>query len=496
MLKEPGSAILHRCNFWVLFVVWLPIAWGVIGPPTVSSPDGKQWNYSDQVLSCVRGLSPNAHAVLPDAYDDCRIGTNFRYDSFYPALILNVTTITDIQAAVRCAAELELNVIPMNGGHSFEGMSCTDDILLHLDEFSDIISIDSLGDETFATVQSGIRLARLYGTIIEYSDSVPDNFVIAGGTCPTVGVTGHCLCGGYGMLGRYVGLTSDQVVEIQFVDASGALITATASNDYKDIFWSMKGGCSSAFGIITHLKFRLLKLPSPYITTIDIPPIPYTDDIYEIAMRWQTWATQKVTEKCTSTWHFTSEGASIQAVYLGSISDDDYTILANQLAIVLKNTMSLQSVIDASSHGSFLDAVLWWSNDSQLQSLEDLLSVKSLPPLDERSSSRRKSKSLFALKDPIPISGVQSLVKYFVEGDLNAIEWKAYGGVNQLTDIFYTDDRSPLLRGHLLEMHYGNSYGGGGSEDEDAELVQSVDNIGVDLQKYFAGPTGYVGYAC
>ena len=32
------------------------------------------------------------------------------------------------------------------------------------------------------------------------------------GTCPTVGVTGHILCGGYGRLGRYTGLTSDQVL--------------------------------------------------------------------------------------------------------------------------------------------------------------------------------------------------------------------------------------------------------------------------------------------
>jgi hypothetical protein len=36
-----------------------------------------------------------------------------------------------------------------------------------------------------------MRLAKLYGSII----NITQDFVVAGGTCPTVGVTGHTLCG-------------------------------------------------------------------------------------------------------------------------------------------------------------------------------------------------------------------------------------------------------------------------------------------------------------
>jgi hypothetical protein len=221
------------------------------------------------LMACIEGLSPTARPVASDQYDDCRIGTNLRYDSYFPALILNVTTIEDIKAAVVCAASFDVNVVPMNGGHSFEGMSCTNDLLLHLDSFHALLSVvDSASGDKLVTVQSGIRLARLYGLVIQYSDgqkktkysitgsagtsatpaatpsatpaattsattaattsattaattsatpaatpaATGDNtYVVAGGTCPTVGVVGHTLCGGYGMLGRFVGLTSDQI---------------------------------------------------------------------------------------------------------------------------------------------------------------------------------------------------------------------------------------------------------------------------------------------
>ena len=60
------------------------------------------------------------------------------------------------------------------------------------------------------------RLARLYGLLVQslYPDSEAVDagistdspyYVLAGGTCPTVGVTGHVVCGGYGMFGRMIG---------------------------------------------------------------------------------------------------------------------------------------------------------------------------------------------------------------------------------------------------------------------------------------------------
>ncbi len=66
-----------------------------------------------------------------------------------------------------------------------------------------------------------------------------------------------------------------------------------------------------------------------------------------------------------------------------------------------------------------------------------------------------------------------------------------------------TDDRSPLFRGHIMEMHYGDSY----VPDEsisgdpeaiaaaDAELITRIDGIGNSLvNEYHVGYNAYIGY--
>lgn len=44
-----------------------------------------------------------------------------------------------------------------------------------------------------------------------------------------------------------------------------------------------------------------------------------------------------------------------------------------------------------------------------------------------------------------------------------------------------------------MEMHYGSGYGGEGSVEEDRALVEQVNAVRATLQKYFTGPTGYIG---
>lgn len=470
----------------------------MLGVPRSSSGTGTGTRAGDDLLSCISEMAPETTPVSPNLFDDSRIGTNFRYDSFHPILILNVSTVSVIQAAVVCAGKQGVTVIPMNGGHSFEGMSCTDGLLLHLDEFNDVVAVDESESGVLMTVEAGIRLARMYGLVIQYSDAQAaagseSSYAVAGGTCPTVGVTGHTLCGGYGMLGRHVGLTSDQLVSIQLVTAGGDVVTATADNEHRDLFWAAKGGCSSAFGIVVSLTFRLLKLKSSAITTMDML-IPYNiPDVEGIAVWWQVWASREAIDTATSTIHLQSDGLRLQTVYIGSKADSEFANLVAEMAVGLKNFATADDIWASSIEGNFLDAVLWWSGDNDLNSVDDLLAVKSLDPLDTRSHSRRKSKSLLALGRPIPREGIKSIIDYEISGELNAVEWKVYGGVNPVTDTFYTDDRSPLLRGHLLEMHYGNSYGGEGSPEEDAQLVQDVDAIGETLSKYFAGTAGYIG---
>jgi FAD/FMN-containing dehydrogenase len=182
----------------------------------------KSQNKSRIIEQCIQVSSQLTVQFIPvksSFYNDSRIGVNFRYDFMYPLLIVNVTHWKDVQASVNCAREFGVEINIMNGGHSFEGASCTNGILLHMDSFSDIIShriyrVQS-NQLSYIKIQAGMRLARLYGLVAEINQNYTNNpqssstsnnnisesasqkgiYVLGAGTCPTVGVTGHVLCG-------------------------------------------------------------------------------------------------------------------------------------------------------------------------------------------------------------------------------------------------------------------------------------------------------------
>jgi FAD/FMN-containing dehydrogenase len=75
------------------------------------------------------------------------------------------------------------------------------------------------------------------------------------GTCPSVGVGGLALGGGYGFASRAWGLTSDNLVAARVVTADGKAL-AVDSSHHSDLFWALRGGGGGNFGIVTQLTFR------------------------------------------------------------------------------------------------------------------------------------------------------------------------------------------------------------------------------------------------
>lgn len=455
-------------------------------------------------------------------YNNSRIGTNFRYDNYFPAVIVNIGTVADIEATVKCAKEAHFELGVMNGGHSFEGMSCTQGVLLNMNNFSGVLEFDITSVIPHIKVQSGIRLARLYGIIIELTEKSEQKYILGAGTCPTVGVTGHVLCGGYGYLGRNLGLTSDQVMEMEIMLSNGTVVSASNEMN-RDLFWALRGGCSSSFGIVTSIAFRLYPLPYPNVTVIELPLLLYSGLNVSInaALWWQIWSSVLVTKECSSTLTFEPYGMAIRALCTASLQQSMAWTLQDFIS-GLSAAFTEKDIRHSYKEVSMFDAIVWWTSDSSLTTLQDFLAVDSLPPLTSRSRSRRKAKSLL-VPQILSRETVAELITYRTAGlvrenqirggraggcgggcpassyscGLNQIEWKAYGGVNSATGSLYTDTNSPLLRGSLFEMHFGSSYscdmdsaadGGNTSwvggddhticQEDDERLVNCVNSIG------------------
>ena len=130
---------------------------------------------------------------------------------------------------------------------------------------------------------------------------------------------------------------------------------------------------------------------------------------------------------------------------------------------------------------------------------------------------------------PISREGISKMVLLRCNecNQLNQIEWKAHAGVVSVTEYnthktnnrrllgsesdylvadkvgskhsdgaahpMYTDDRSPLVRGELFEMHYGNSES---SPSEDNDLLTNISTISVCVSQYIQHnyDTSYIGY--
>jgi FAD/FMN-containing dehydrogenase len=66
------------------------------------------------------------------------------------------------------------------------------------------------------------------------------------------------LGGGLSFLAAAHGYSSDAFVELDVVLVTGDLVTATATNEYSDLFWALKGG-GNRFGIVTRYELEAIQ---------------------------------------------------------------------------------------------------------------------------------------------------------------------------------------------------------------------------------------------
>jgi FAD/FMN-containing dehydrogenase len=78
---------------------------------------------------------------------------------------------------------------------------------------------------------------------------------IPSGVCPSVGVGGHALGGGWGFTSRKHGLMADNMLEAQVVINNGSLVVANSSQN-SDLLQALKGAGANSFGIYTLPKLN------------------------------------------------------------------------------------------------------------------------------------------------------------------------------------------------------------------------------------------------
>ncbi|KAL5976155.1 hypothetical protein ACLOJK_020485 [Asimina triloba] len=78
-----------------------------------------------------------------------------------------------------------------------------------------------------------------------------------------IGTGGHFGAGGIGTLMRKHGLAADHIIDASFIDAEGRILNRKSMGE--DLFWAIRGGGASSFGVVLEWKIRLVHVP-PTVT--------------------------------------------------------------------------------------------------------------------------------------------------------------------------------------------------------------------------------------
>jgi len=169
-----------------------------------------------------------------------------------PGLIAIIDGVSDIQAAVQAAAEVNLLTAIRCGGHSLAGFStCEGGMVIDLSRMRSV-SVDE--KKRRARFAGGCLL----GNIDQATQKV--GLVYPAGVVSQTGVSGLVLGGGFGWLTRLYGMSCDNVEGFTLVVADGSMVHASATEN-PDLFWALRGGGGN-FGVVTEFEVKLHPLRS------------------------------------------------------------------------------------------------------------------------------------------------------------------------------------------------------------------------------------------
>ena len=169
-----------------------------------------------------------------------------------PCVIVRPKNIADVMHAVRFAREEGIAASVRGGGHSVAGKSVADGAIMIDLSLMREVQIDPA--RRTALIQGGAT----WGEFDRESEKF--GLVTTGGVISSTGVCGLTLGGGIGWLMGKLGLSCDNVISADLVNADGNHLPVAATQN-EDLFWAIRGGGGN-FGIVTALEFRLHDLVS------------------------------------------------------------------------------------------------------------------------------------------------------------------------------------------------------------------------------------------
>lgn len=241
-----------------------------VTPVTPTTPDGGPY------AALARQMK--GQLLLPGQgnFNVLSLPANARYDSVTPVALARCVGADDVSAVLSFALANQLPFTARSGGHSYLGASTGTGLVIDTGPM-DGVRMD--GD--IVVVGAGAKLADIYRTLL----ALPQPRLLPSGSCPTVGIAGIALGGGYGYFQRLYGLTCDALVGATLIGADGKTRVCDATTN-PDLFWALRGGGGGNFGIVTELRLRTWPMPA---TSSSVAQWVGRDNCVQVLTAWSAW---------------------------------------------------------------------------------------------------------------------------------------------------------------------------------------------------------------
>jgi len=222
-------------------------------------------------------ISSKDGTVLVPGIDPIKDLANFNARiKVVPQVLVECKTPLAVSQTILWAKKFGIPIRGRSGGHSFEGFSLVDGVVIDVKPMRKIV-VDA--SKQTARIGAGARLVEINDSLFVHG------LGLSAGSCPRVGIAGLTLGGGHGLSSRKFGLTTDNLLSLTMVDASGNNIEASDTVN-PDLLWASKGGGGGNFGVVTEFEFQVHAVGNVQIFYLSWPPAKAA----QVLASWQKFA--------------------------------------------------------------------------------------------------------------------------------------------------------------------------------------------------------------
>jgi FAD/FMN-containing dehydrogenase len=292
--------------------------WMAVG--ALGWPVHKASALTDMPLEALKaGLGKDDLLLVPSStrYSEYNVAFNKR-TMLSPRVRVVVSTAAAVQNAILWAKKNGVNFALRSGGHSYEGFSQSKELVI---DVRGLNQIDVEAEKNLVTVGAGVALGDIYKRLAVHNMAIP------AGSCFPVGVSGHTLGGGFGLLSRAFGLACDNVISMEMIDAFGQIRNVN-DKENPDLFWALRGGGSGNFGVVTKFQFQtsFVHKVAKFAVTWKLP----ADQAIEVVEIWQHWLAS-LSSQITGTLHLNKSSHNEIEVHFAGLSIGTESGLIKQL---------------------------------------------------------------------------------------------------------------------------------------------------------------------